>query len=97
MRKTSGKPANDELRREYDLSKLESGVRGKYYQQARAGTNLVVIESDLAQAAFPGEDSVNRALRLLLTTAKAATTGESRKSKSRPEGRLRTRRSAVRD
>jgi hypothetical protein len=88
MRKTSGKPTNDDLRPEYDLSKLKGGVRGKYYRQAKAGTNLVLIESDLAQA-FPGEDSVNRALRLLLTTAKAATAEPGRKSKSRPGGRLR--------
>ena len=88
MRKASGKPTNDELRPEYDLSKLKGGVRGKYYRQAKAGTNLVLIESDLAQA-FPGDDSVNRALRLLLTTAKAATAGGSRKSKSRPGGRQR--------
>ncbi len=93
MGKTSGKPTNDELRPEYDLAKLKGGVRGKYYQQAKAGTNLVLIESDLAQA-FPGEDSVNRALRLLLTTAKAATAGSNRKRKSRSEGRLRTKGSA---
>ena len=94
MRKASGKPTKDDLRPEYDLSKLKGGVRGKYYRQATAGTNLVLIESDLAQA-FPGEDSVNRALRLLLTTAKAAT-AESRQGKSRPGGRLRTGRSALR-
>ena len=87
MRKASGKPTSDDLRPEYDLSKLKGEVRGKYYRQAKAGTNLVLIESDLAQA-FPGEDSVNRALRLLLATAKAATARSTRKSKSRPGGRL---------
>ena len=40
----------DELRPEYDLEQLKGGVRGKYYQQAKAGTNLVLIEPDLAQA-----------------------------------------------
>jgi len=72
MRKESRDTINDELRSEYDLSQLKGGVRGKYYQQAKAGTNLVLIEPDLMRA-FPDEASVNRALRLLLTTANAAT------------------------
>jgi hypothetical protein len=59
------------LRPEYDLSKLKGGVRGKYYQQAIAGTNLVLIEPELAQV-FPDTESVNRALRLLADTAEAA-------------------------
>jgi hypothetical protein len=61
----------DELRPEYDLSKLKGGVRGKYYERARAGTNLVLIEPDLMEV-FPDTDSVNRALRLLAATAEAA-------------------------
>jgi len=69
---------DDELRPEYDLSELKGGVRGKYYRQAKAGTNLVLIEPDLARA-FPDEESVNRALRLLLTAANAATGGSRRR------------------
>ncbi len=61
----------DELRPEYDLSKLKGGVRGKYYEKARAGTNLVLIEPDLANV-FPDTESVNRALRLLANAAEAA-------------------------
>lgn len=74
MRRTSANSINDELRPEYDLSQLKSGVRGKYYPQANAGTNLVLIEPDLALA-FPNEQSVNRALRLLLAAANEATSG----------------------
>lgn len=74
MKKESPQEIEEDLRPEYDLSQLRGGVRGKYYQQARAGTNLVVIEPDLA-GAFPDEKSVNRALRLLLTAANAATRG----------------------
>ena len=62
----------DELRREYDLSQLQGGVRGKYFQRATAGTNLVLIEPDLARL-FPDSESVNRALRLLADTARVAT------------------------
>jgi hypothetical protein len=62
MKKTPTKQANDELRPEYDLSKLKGGVRGKYYRRATAGTNLVLIDPDLSKL-FPDSDSVNRALR----------------------------------
>jgi hypothetical protein len=81
-------PSNkvDELRPEYDLSKLKGGVRGKYYKRARAGTNLVLIEPDLANV-FPDTDSVNRALRLLADTAEAAT-GPKRRARRAPNKRL---------
>jgi hypothetical protein len=58
------KRRSDDLRPEYDLSQLKGGVRGKYYKQAAAGTNLVLLEPDVAQS-FPDSISVNRALRLL--------------------------------
>jgi hypothetical protein len=77
MRRGSTAANRDELRPEYDLSQLKGGVRGKYYQQATAGTNLVLIEPDLVQA-FPGEESVNRALRLLVSVAQAATSSSRR-------------------
>jgi len=71
MKKASTNKRTDELRPEYDLSKLKGGVRGKYYRQAIAGTNLVLIEPELAKV-FPDTESVNRALRLLADTAEAA-------------------------
>ncbi len=46
---------------EYDFSK---GVRGKYSKKYAAGTNVVVIEPDVAKY-FPDHDSVNQALRSL--------------------------------
>jgi hypothetical protein len=55
------KRRGDDLRSEYDLATLESGVRGKYCKQAVAGTNLVLLESDVARA-FPDSRAVNRAL-----------------------------------
>ena len=72
MQKASAESANEELRPEYDLTQLRGGVRGKYYRRAKAGTNLVLIDPDLAKT-FPDEASVNRALRLLVSTARAAT------------------------
>jgi len=72
MKKASAKRNNDDLRPEYDLSQLKGGVRGKYYREAIAGTNLVLIEPELANV-FPDTASVNRALRLLADTAQSAT------------------------
>ncbi len=37
----------DELRSEYDFSKLKGGVRGKYVQRYRAGTNLLKVDPDV--------------------------------------------------
>src|ERR1017187_7917904 len=71
MKKASVKGLDDDLRPEYDLSQLKGGVRGKYYRQATAGTNLVLIEHELA-GGFPASESVNRALRMLVKTASAA-------------------------
>jgi hypothetical protein len=68
MRKASAKRHPDELRPEYDLARLKGGVRGKYYAQAATGTNLVLLDPDLARA-FPDSGSVNRALRLLYEVA----------------------------
>jgi alpha-beta hydrolase superfamily lysophospholipase len=58
----------DELRPEYDFAAMQEGVRGKYVQRYRAGTNLVRLDPDIAKA-FPTEASVNEALRLLIQIA----------------------------
>lgn len=89
MSRKSAKRRVDELRPEYDLSKLKGGVRGKYYEQAKAGTNLVLIEPDLAKA-FPDTASVNRALRRLLNAARVATRRAPRRESSPPKQHKRT-------
>lgn len=58
----------DELRSEYDFAQIEGGVRGKYVDRYRAGTNLVRLAPDVA-AAFPDEEAVNSALRMLINVA----------------------------
>jgi hypothetical protein len=66
MKKELKAELEDELRSEYDLRELlKEGVWGKYAQQYRAGTNLVLLEPDVAEA-FPTEAAVNQALRLVL-------------------------------
>jgi hypothetical protein len=55
----------DDLQPEYDFSQMQGGVRGKYVERYRQGTNLVLLDPDVA-AAFPDAKAVNDALRLLL-------------------------------
>ncbi|RME50459.1 MAG: hypothetical protein D6796_02880 [Caldilineae bacterium] len=54
-----------ELRDEYDLSQLPIMPKGRYAPERRMGRNLVVLEPDLARA-FPSDEAVNKALRLVL-------------------------------
>ena len=61
---------HDDLRPEYDLSQLTGAVRGKYYERATAGTTLVLLERDVAEA-FPDGQTVNQALRALMKVARA--------------------------
>ena len=69
MKKVNNKDKEDNLRPEYDLSKLKGGVRGKYAKRFRQGTNLVLLSPDVARY-FPNERSVNDALRSLISIAK---------------------------
>jgi hypothetical protein len=57
-----------ELREEYDLSQLPIMPRGRYAPERRVGSNLVVLDPDLARA-FPTDEAVNKALRLVLEAA----------------------------
>ena len=66
-----------ELRAEYDISSLGEGVRGKYHEKATAGTNLVLLEPEIASA-FPTAEAVNEALRLLLKVAKSTSAKDNR-------------------
>jgi hypothetical protein len=65
------KAKHDELRRVYRRSDLGKGVRGKYLKAYRAGTNLVLLEPDVAKV-FHSSDAVNDALRSLLKVSESA-------------------------
>ena len=54
------------MRSEYDFSK---GVRGKYAQRFREGTNVVVLAPEVAEL-FPDSASVNDALKALVQIVK---------------------------
>ena len=71
----------DELRPEYHREDLGQGVRGKYFESYRKGTNLVLLSPDVAEA-FPTEDAVNDALRSLMEIARRST-GLTRRSTGR--------------
>jgi len=78
------KAKSDELRLEYRREDLGPGVRGKYFESYRKGTNLVLLSPDVAKA-FPTGDAVNNALRSLIEIARKSTgltrgsTGRARK------------------
>jgi hypothetical protein len=69
-KKTTEKPGQrDELRSEYDLSKLKGPVRGKYLKSYREKTSLVLLPPDVALY-FPDAEAVNSALRALIRSGK---------------------------
>ena len=59
----------DDLRDHYTPNLIRTGVRGKYAKKFAGGTNLVLLEPDVA-AAFPDAEAVNEALRLLVRVAR---------------------------
>jgi hypothetical protein len=58
-----------EILPEYDFASMKGGVRGKYAGKYQAGTNLVLLEPELARA-FPTDAAVNQALRAILSGTK---------------------------
>jgi len=70
MKNTTSKRRSSEMRAEYDFS---DGVRGKYVDRYRRGTNVVLLDPELAEA-FPDSKSVNDALRALVAIAARAET-----------------------
>ncbi len=80
MKKKVENEIEDELCPEYDFAQMQGGVRGKYIERYRTGTNLVLLDPDIAQA-FPNDDAVNDALRLLIQIAQRQQTNTAVKRK----------------
>jgi len=74
----------DELRPEYRREDLGKGVRGKYLKAYRAGTNLVLLQPEVA-AVFPTDRAVNKALSSLIEVAEHA--GITRSTRTRQKRR----------
>jgi hypothetical protein len=72
MRKAKA-AAEDELRPEYKRSDFGDLVRGKYAERARASSNVVVLDPEVADL-FPNAEAVNAALRSLAEIAQRAGT-----------------------
>ncbi len=73
--------AKDEMRAEYLRDDLGKGIRGKYFERVSKGTNLVLLNDEVAKA-FPTGEAVNEALLglLALTEQTARITGRSKRS-----------------
>jgi len=63
---------SDELRSEYRREDLGQGIRGKYFESYRKGSNLVLLSPDVAKV-FPTEEAVNEVLRSLIDLAQKST------------------------
>jgi hypothetical protein len=58
-----------ELKAEYDLAQMTILPKGRFDPKHRLGNNVIVLEPDVAKA-FPTDEAVNEALRLLLQAGK---------------------------
>lgn len=57
-----------ELEDEYDLSQMQVMPKGRYAPARRSSHNIALLEPDVAEA-FPSDEAVNQALRLVLQMA----------------------------
>jgi hypothetical protein len=72
MKKKPSTRIDDELRPENDLKELLKGaVRGKYAARYHSGTNLVLLDPDVAKIFSDGK-AVNDALRLVIELSKVS-------------------------
>jgi hypothetical protein len=86
MKKASRKLMED-MRSEYDFASMKGGVRGKYAERYRAGTNLVLLDPEVARA-FPTEAAVNNALRAALKIVEAMQLPHDRSGQGTRKSRL---------
>jgi hypothetical protein len=70
MKKNAKQRRNGDMRPEYDFASMKGGIRGKYYERYRKGSNIVLLDPDVAKA-FPTEGAVNEALRGILSATGA--------------------------
>src|SRR5437870_5543077 len=78
MNRKANTRSEDEMRPEYDFS---GGVRGKFYKEYMKGTNVVLLDPDVAEV-FPDSQAVNEALRVLAQLAKRQAKIKPKKAKT---------------
>jgi hypothetical protein len=66
MSQNNNPEPTDEMRDEYDFS---GGVRGKFYREYMKGTNVVLLDADVAEV-FHDSETVNQALRTLIAISR---------------------------
>jgi len=66
MSQNNNPEPTDEMRDEYNFS---SGVRGKFYKEYMKGTNVILLDADVAEV-FHDSETVNQALRTLITISR---------------------------
>ncbi len=76
------KTSYETMRAEYDFSK---GVRGKYVDRIREGSNVVVLDPDVAEL-YPTSEAVNRALRAIASAAPQPQPRPKRRTKAKAIG-----------
>jgi hypothetical protein len=65
-------PDDYELRDEYDLSTMTVVPKGRYAPHRRPGKNVVLLADDVVEA-FPTDEAVNEALRLVMRISEVPT------------------------
>jgi hypothetical protein len=80
------KAKNGGIRPEYRREDLGPGVRGKYLEAYRSGSNLVLLSPDVAEV-FPTDDAVNEALRALARVARRTIPKTKRAARREPARR----------
>ena len=84
----------DDMRPEYDFSKLKFVGRGIYAKRYRSGTNIVLLDADV-RAAFPDDESVNEALRVIAKAGKQQASRAKKKPVQTGHSSAKTRRKLV--
>jgi len=80
MKKASTVKDSSEMKAEYDFGK---GTRGKYAKAYASGTNVIVLDPDVA-AVFPDSKAVNDALRVIVRIASKRTSQGTKPAASTP-------------
>ena len=71
LKKNAKNEIADDLRPAYDMQQLlKGGIRGKYAKRYQAGTNVVLLDPDVAEAFASDEEAINSALRLVIQMTK---------------------------
>lgn len=85
MKKASNRASDDDMRPEYDLATLGTGVRGKYAGRLK-DTVLVALRPEVAEA-FPTSAAVNEALRAVMKAGAPRRRSTSARKRSSPAKR----------